>query len=62
MAHAEKVMLRRVMKKRHRSLNDIKKKDSNPTLSYEDKNFYVEEGIENIQRYFDFCGHMPRQF
>ena len=37
-------------------MNRIKEKDSNPAFSYETKNFLIEEGIEHVQRWFDFCG------
>lgn len=60
MAYAEKMLMKRTIRKRHKSLNIIKERDSNPNLTYENKNFFMEEGIENIQRYFDFCGHTPK--
>ena len=54
---AEKLMNLRCRRKRHKSLDLIKEKDSNPNFSYEVKNFLLEENIEHVQRYFDFIGH-----
>lgn len=65
LAYAELTMKQRTMRKRHKSLNGIKEKDSNPFYSYETKNFFMEEGIENVQRSLEFCGHrakVPTEF
>jgi hypothetical protein len=57
----EKLMSARARRKRHKSLEGIKEKDSNPSYSYEVKNFLIEESIEHVQRYFEFIGHLQRQ-
>ena len=60
LAFAERTLQQRTLRKRHKSLNGIKEKDSNPFYSYETKNFFMEEGIENVQRSLEFCGHRAK--